>query len=118
MQGYDLIGRHFFANVSGTSGPIFDFDRLQKPSPEAILTKIGEADPPKEDGAGGNEVPAIKCLYLRDTTGLSRGGIHTAYRVKTAGGNKPASCRGMPSTFEAKYSALCKLGPMIGQKHR
>ena len=109
-QGYNhILGHHFFANVSGTYGPVFALDGLQKPYPVAVVTKITETDAPKEACAGENDLPAIKWLYLRDTNGSSQGGIDTVYRVETAGGNKPATCQGMPATFEVKYAAQCKL---------
>ena len=76
----------------------------------AIVSKINEVDAPPEACTGENKLPAIKWLYLRDTRGLSQGGINTVYRVETAGGNKPATCQGMPATFEVKYAAQCELG--------
>ncbi|RYO55144.1 hypothetical protein AA0116_g9626 [Alternaria tenuissima] len=37
--------------------------------------------------------------------GITQGGIDTVYRVETAGGNKPATCKGMPASWEVKYAA-------------
>jgi hypothetical protein len=50
----------------------------------------------------------LKWLLLKDTKGLSQGSIDTVYRLETAGGNKPTTCKGQKSSFEVKYSAQCK----------
>lgn len=33
------------------------------------------------------------------------GNLEEVYRVNTAGGNPPATCAGMPATFEVQYAA-------------
>jgi hypothetical protein len=35
----------------------------------------------------------------------SYGDLQEIYRVNTAGGNPPATCAGMPATFEVEYAA-------------
>jgi hypothetical protein len=52
---------------------------------------------------------AVKWLYLKDTKGISKGGIDTVYRLETAGGMAPSTCEKQKSTFEVKYAAQCKL---------
>lgn len=106
--GYEhMIGHHFFAGAA----PTFALDQLSSPFPETVLGKLAETDAPTTSCPGNNAEGAIKWLYLKDTKGLSRGGIDTVYRIETAGGNKPATCKGMAKTFEVKYSAQCTFTP-------
>lgn len=100
--GYEhMIGHHFFAGAA----PTFALDQLSSPYPETVLGKLAETDAPTSSCPGNDAEGAIKWLYLKDTKGLSRGGIDTVYRIETAGGNKPATCKGRKKTFEVKYSA-------------
>ncbi|CAO2650009.1 Nn.00g013010.m01.CDS01 [Neocucurbitaria sp. VM-36] len=106
-QGYENIaGHHFFSMMSGTNTPVFSLDKLQlQPQPLAPVSKLNETDAPTSACPGNNGLPAIKWLYLKDTKGASQGGIDTVYRVETAGGNKPATCKGMKPSWEVKYAA-------------
>jgi hypothetical protein len=104
--GYEhMVGHHFFSGAS----PVFALDQLTSPYPMTILAKLNETDAPSTSCPGTNKEGAIKWLLLKDTKGLSQGGIDTVYRIETAGGNKPATCKGQKQTFEVKYSAQCKL---------
>ncbi|KAF2689932.1 hypothetical protein K458DRAFT_439061 [Lentithecium fluviatile CBS 122367] len=47
----------------------------------------------------------IKWLLLKDLQGILRGGINTVYRVATAGGNKPTTCKGQKPNFVVDYTA-------------
>lgn len=109
-QGYENIaGHHFFNKISEVNTPIFSFDTLSaQPLPLAQVGKLNETDAPPAACPGANGLPAVKWLYLKDTKGISQGGIDTVYRVETAGGNKPATCKGMKPTWEVKYAAQCK----------
>ena len=108
-QGYEHIaGHHFFADVSGTNTPTFAFDRLSAPFPMTQVAKIANVDAPAHACPGKNGLPAVQWLYLQHRTGITQGGIDTVYRVETAGGNKPATCKGMPASWEVKYAAQCK----------
>jgi hypothetical protein len=49
----------------------------------------------------------IKWLFLKDG-GLSVGGVQEVYRVETAGGMAPQTCKGRPASFEVKYVAQCE----------
>lgn len=74
-----------------------------------MLAKLNETDAPGSSCPGTNAEGAIKWLLLKDNgKGLSQGGIDTVYRVETAGGNKPATCKGQKAAFEVKYSAQCE----------
>ncbi|KAF3007663.1 hypothetical protein E8E13_008972 [Curvularia kusanoi] len=101
--GYEhMIGHHFFSGAA----PTFALDQLSmSPYPLTVLAKLAETSAPSSSCPGNNAEGAIKWLLLKDTKGLSQGGIDTVYRVETAGGNKPTTCKGQQKTFEVKYSA-------------
>lgn len=100
-----FVGHHFFSGAA----PVFALDQLsQSPYPLTVLAKLNETDAPTSSCPGTNAEGAIKWLLLKDTKGLSHGGIDTVYRIETAGGNKPATCKGQKAAFEVKYSAQCK----------
>lgn len=103
--GYDhLIGHHYFSAGS----PVFALDKLAiTPFPLTVVGKLAETDAPKTSCPGSAAEGAIKWLLLKDTKGLSQGGIDTVYRLETAGGNKPATCKGQKAAFEVKYAAQC-----------
>ncbi len=102
--GYEhLIGHHFFSGGS----PVFALDQLATPSPLTIVGKLNETDAPRASCPGTKAEGAIKWLLLKDTKGVSQGGIDTVYRIETAGGNKPSTCKGQKKAFEVKYSAQC-----------
>lgn len=109
-QGYqNIAGHHFFNIITEVNTPIFSLDALSlQPRPLAQVAKLNETDAPKSACPGNNGLPAIKWLYLKDTKGASQGGVDTVYRVETAGGNKPATCKGMKKSWEVKYAAQCK----------
>lgn len=103
-----MIGHHFFTGAA----PVFALDQLaMSPYPLTMLSKLAETDAPGNSCPGANAEGAIKWLYLKDTKGVSLGGIDTVYRVETAGGNKPATCKGREKAFEVKYSAQCMFEP-------
>ncbi|EMD70231.1 hypothetical protein GGP41_000367 [Bipolaris sorokiniana] len=105
-QGFqNVAGHHFFADVAGTNTPTFAFDQLSAPYPLCQVAKLGAVDAPKTACSGKNGLPAVQWLYLQHKAGIAQGGITTVYRVETAGGNKPATCQGMPPTWEVKYAA-------------
>jgi hypothetical protein len=103
--GYEhMLGHHFFSGAS----PVFALDQLStSPYPLTVLSKLNETDAPGASCPGAGAEGAIKWLLLKDTKGLSHGGIDTVYRIETAGGNKPATCKGQKAAFEVKYSAQC-----------
>ncbi|KAH9878290.1 hypothetical protein J1614_003507 [Plenodomus biglobosus] len=106
-QGYENIaGHHYFSKIEQVSTPIFAFDQLSaSPYPRAQVAKLNGTDAPASACPGSNGLPAIQWLYLKDTIGASSGGIDTVYRVETAGGNRPATCKGMKPTWETRYAA-------------
>jgi hypothetical protein len=101
---HNMVGHHFFTGAS----PVFSLDQLQSPYPMTLVGKMGETDAPVSSCPGTNAEGAIKWLLLKDTKGVSQGGINTVYRLETAGGNKPSTCKGLKENFEVKYAAQCK----------
>jgi hypothetical protein len=111
-QGYDKrIGTHEFKTVNGAGTPTFVFDQLASPFPIAQVGKLNDTAAPASACPGLSNEGSVKWLYLKDTKGLSKGGIDTVYRIETAGGSPPATCKGQPASFEVKYAAQCKLNP-------
>ncbi|EDU44867.1 repeatdomain containing protein [Pyrenophora tritici-repentis] len=105
-QGFQHVtGHHFFADVAGNNTPTFSFDKLSAPFPMIQVAKLGATDAPANACRGKNGLPAVPWLYLQHQAGITQGGINTVYRVETAGGNKPATCKGMPPSWEVKYAA-------------
>jgi hypothetical protein len=111
IQGYDeVVGHHFFKRVDDVNTPIFALDELSKSAyPIAQVGKLKETAAPANAYPGLGGEGAIKWLYLKDTKGGSKGGIDTVYRLETAGGMAPATCKGQKSSFEVRYAAQCKL---------
>jgi hypothetical protein len=108
-QGYEnRVGTHLFASVNGANTPTFAFDQLVQPYPMAQVGKLNETAAPTSACPGLTNEGAVKWLLLGDTKGLSHGGIDTVYRLETAGGAAPATCKGQPASFEVKYAAQCK----------
>jgi hypothetical protein len=77
----------------------------------AQVARVNDTAAPAEACQGLEGEGTVKWLYLRDTKGLSKGGIDTVYRLETAGGAAPATCEGMPERFEVRYAAQCEYQP-------
>ncbi|PVI00053.1 hypothetical protein DM02DRAFT_718575 [Periconia macrospinosa] len=95
-EGYDRrLGSHFFSQ-----------NRTQHstPCPIAVVTKKNATDAPKAAFPGLAGEGAMQWLRLVDD-GMSVDGIDTVYRIETAGGSKPASCKGRKGDFEVPYAA-------------
>lgn len=110
FQDYDnVIGHHFFNPVNGANTPVFALDQLSvAPYPMALVGKLGDTVAPATACPGLSGEGAVKWLYLRDTKGISQGGIDTVYRLETAGGAPPATCQDQPASFEVRYATQCK----------
>jgi hypothetical protein len=101
------IGTHEFRSVAGANTPTFAFDQLAAPWPVAQVAKANDTAAPESACPGLNGEGTVKWLLLKDA-GTSQGGVNEVYRVETAGGMPPATCRGRPERFEVKYVAQCK----------
>ncbi|KAL6704832.1 hypothetical protein ACN47E_007636 [Coniothyrium glycines] len=102
-QGFQyLVGHHFF----DLDTPVFALDRLsQAPYPVAMVRKLAETDAPTSSCLDTQIGDNIKRPFLKDVKGISRGEVDTVYRVETAGGNRPATCKGQKPNFEVHYVA-------------
>jgi len=89
-----LSGHHYFANLTT---PTFDLNTSAHSWGTVGCKKINTTNAP-------NSAEDVAWLKL---SSLSRDGctISEVYRLNTAGGQPPATCSGMPSTFEVQYSA-------------
>ena len=105
VQGFQqILGDHFFAPTSPIA-PTFDLYKVEgSPHPVATVKKNGECDAPKNAFAGTKGEGAVKWLQLIDN-GKSQGGINTVYRLHTAGGKSPKTCKDLPERFEVPYTA-------------
>lgn len=88
---------------------MFALDQLAKTGyPVAQVGKVNDTAAPASACPGLTGEGAVRWLFLKDTKGLSVGGVDTVYRVETAGGAAPATCKGMKPSFEVKYATQCK----------
>jgi hypothetical protein len=97
-----ISGHHLFTN---TTTPFFNLDASMQlgVAPCAKNNSINApTDAPKgQYDQGFGAVPWLKLTTRSGTTG----GLEEIYRVNTAGGNPPATCAGMPATFEVQYAS-------------
>jgi hypothetical protein len=91
-------GHHFFED---TTTPVFDFQTNGR-GLLAISKKIEDVPAPKDSPQG--QFGAVDWLRLRTIEG-TQGDIKDVYRVVTAGGAAPKSCKGRNGQFEIKYAA-------------
>ncbi|KAF4637599.1 hypothetical protein G7Y89_g472 [Cudoniella acicularis] len=99
----DISGHHYFSN---TTTPSFNLSTTAMDLGFALCQKNNTVPAPAgsvvgQDGVGFGAVPWLK---LTTRTGAT-GNLQEIYRVNTAGGNPPATCVGMPATFEIQYAA-------------
>lgn len=81
---FGRLGRATFAKKAGTDAPANAPKGLQGEKAVAWLKLV----------EGGSEAVRI----------AATGGLQEVYRVETAGGSPPATCQGMPATFEIQYA--------------
>ncbi|KAI3318170.1 hypothetical protein HD806DRAFT_320144 [Xylariaceae sp. AK1471] len=101
-----VSGHHFFTNVT-TAFFNLDTDRYQ--IGEAPCSKKNSTSAPPDAPKGRQGEPAVPWLRLtvnpEAIAAKTTGGIQEVYRVKTAGGSAPATCKGMAASFEVQYAA-------------
>lgn len=98
-----ISGQHYFSN--GTT-PAFDLNTATENLGFAPCMKNSSVAAPSgaikgQGGVGNGAVPWLKLTTRMGATG----NLEEVYRVNTAGGQPPANCVGMPSTFEVQYAA-------------
>ncbi|KAI0407478.1 hypothetical protein F4802DRAFT_23939 [Xylaria palmicola] len=96
-----VSGHHYFTNATT---PFFDLDAGRRRIGEAPCSKLASAAAPADAPRGRSGEAAVGWLRLAANPDAT-GGIHEVFRVKTAGGSAPATCQGMPASFEVQYSA-------------
>jgi hypothetical protein len=96
-----ISGIHFFTN---TTTPFFNLDRPNLQLGEAGCQKLNATNAPADATKGSDGSAAVPWLKLATRTGAT-GDLQEIYRVQTAGGSAPATCAGMPASFEVQYSA-------------
>ncbi|KAJ5819513.1 hypothetical protein N7474_005104 [Penicillium riverlandense] len=96
----DLMGHHFFYD---STTPEFNLDTTTSKQYGVAMTKKQSSINAPSDAFKG-DYGAVAWLYLTTTTGTV-GNYKSVYRVNTAGGNPPTTCKGMPSVFTMQYSA-------------
>lgn len=97
----DVSGRHFF---KGDGTPFFNLDTARHTLGELPCSKKESTDAPTDAPRGRQDEGAVPWLRLQAIEGAT-GGLQEVYRVETAGGSAPASCQGMPESFEVQYAA-------------
>jgi len=98
-----VSGHHFFLT---TTTPFFDLDTQNQDLGEVACSKNNTINAPAGSAVGQNNVGfgSVAWLKLIAKSGAT-GGLQEVYRVNTAGGNPPATCDGMPSSFEVQYAS-------------
>ncbi|KGO76632.1 Protein of unknown function DUF3455 [Penicillium italicum] len=96
----ELLGHHFFYDATT---PEFNLNTTPEKQDGIVMTKKGgslDAPPGSRSGKHG----AVPWLYLTATDGTV-GNYKSVYRVDTAAGSPPKTCKGMPAAFEIQYAA-------------
>lgn len=95
-------GLHYFVD---SSTPFFNLDTPNMAIGQAACAKNSSADAPAKAALGQLGEKAVPWLRLTTRPGTT-GGIKAVYRVDTAGGSPPATCRDMPAKFQVEYAAV------------
>ncbi|RDA89035.1 hypothetical protein CP532_0677 [Ophiocordyceps camponoti-leonardi (nom. inval.)] len=95
-------GVHFFTDRSTA---YFDLDTSTRDLGKAPCSKVNSAEAPATAARGRRGEKAVAWLQLRAKDGATDG-IKQVYRLATAGGSAPATCEGMPASFEVPYAAV------------
>ena len=95
-----ISGHHYFSN---TTTPDFDLNSggLSLGFAPCLKNNTVAAPAGAPVGQGGQGYGAVAWLKLLTRDGAT-GNLEEVYRVNTAGGSPPATCAGMPATFEAR----------------
>jgi hypothetical protein len=97
-----ISGQHYFTNATT---PLFDLDTNLKLGVAPCAKNSSVPAPANASkGQGGKGFGAVAWLKLLTRDGAT-GNLQEVYRLNTAGGNPPATCAGMPATFEVQYAA-------------
>lgn len=100
-SGMAVSGAHYFTN---STTPFFNMDASQWKIGEAPCAKNSSVPAPDAAAKGQKGEKAVPWLKLITRPGAT-GGLQEVYRVETAGGSAPETCKGMPAEFEVQYAA-------------
>ncbi|KAG6008803.1 hypothetical protein E4U21_003832 [Claviceps maximensis] len=95
-------GSHYFTDGST---PHFDLDTPREAIGQVVCAKNSSSNAPETAAVGQLGVKAVSWLRLTTKSGTT-GDIKHVYRVDTAGGSPPATCKNMPSNFQVEYAAV------------
>ncbi|RKU44896.1 hypothetical protein DL546_001114 [Coniochaeta pulveracea] len=96
-----ISGEHFFTNPTT---PFFDLNQGNIPLGSAPCAKNNSSPAPADAPKGQGGEAAVPWLKLLTKVGAT-GDLQEVYRVETAGGSAPATCKGLPAAFNVQYSA-------------
>ncbi|KAH8161369.1 hypothetical protein CIB48_g6877 [Xylaria polymorpha] len=96
-----VSGKHFFTNATT---PFFNLDTARQQIGEAPCSKLNSTAAPADAPKGRKGEAAVPWLHLGANPDAT-GNLHEVYRVETAGGSAPATCQGMPASFQVQYAA-------------
>jgi hypothetical protein len=98
-----ISGHHYFSN---STTPTFDLNTASMQLGFAPCSKNNTVSAPSGASVGQGDVGFGAVTWLKLVTRVgTTGNLEEIYRVNTAGGNPPATCAGMPATFEVEYAA-------------
>lgn len=103
-----LSGHHYFLDLTT---PFFDIDTPAMSLGAAPCAKNSSSSAPAGAPTGQQGEGAVPWLRLLAREGTS-GDLQEVYRIQTAGGDPPATCEGMPASFEVQYAAQYVEGPL------
>lgn len=98
-----ISGHHYF--TPSASVPFFDLDMPDQQLGHVSLAKNASEPAPADAPRGQQGEGAVAWLKLNAKPGMATGELQEVYRVGTAGGSPPATCKDMPATFEVQYTA-------------
>jgi hypothetical protein len=96
-----ISGVHFFTNKTT---PFFNLDTEAQRLGHIGCARNSSVPAPPTAAAGQKDEAAVPWLKLLAIDGAT-GELQEVYRLSTAGGSAPATCKGMPATFEVQYAA-------------
>ncbi|KAK3685637.1 hypothetical protein B0T22DRAFT_224853 [Podospora appendiculata] len=97
-----ISGKHFFTNLTT---PFFNLDSSRSLKlGEVPCAKLAATPAPADAAKGQQGEAAVAWLKLVAREGAT-GGLQEVYRVETAGGSPPATCKGLQASFTVQYAA-------------
>ncbi|EJT71589.1 malate dehydrogenase [Gaeumannomyces tritici R3-111a-1] len=98
-----ISGHHYF--TPDATVPFFDLDVPGQQLGRVSVGKNASEPAPADAPRGQQGEAAVAWLKLTAKPGMATGELQEVYRVGTAGGSPPATCKDMPAKFEVQYTA-------------